>query len=275
MRVFICADMEGVAGVVSRRQTDDYDSPDYARACALFQEDVLCAVTAAFSVGAEEVVVADSHGPATNLDPAAFPGRVRLVQGWPRPLNMMQGIDAGSYRGAVLLGHHGAITSIDGGFPHSFSSSRYAAVLINGSPVSEGQVNAWLAGHFNVPIVAATGDDTCMASLGALLPGLPVAVTKESHGMYSATQLPRDAALARIDHVVRAGLDGAAESRPLRLEGSVELELRLRNRYAAELISYLPGFERRAAYAVAIEVADITEAVKVIGALVHIDVDCF
>ncbi len=275
MRVFICADMEGVAGVVSRRQTDDYDSPDYARACALFQEDVLCAVAAAFSAGAEEVVVADSHGPATNLDPSAFPAQVRLVQGWPRPLNMMQGIDAGTYQGAVLLGHHAAITSIDGGFPHSFSSSRYAAVLINGEPVSEGQVNAWLAGHYSVPIVAATGDDVCMAALGALLPDLPIAVTKESHGMYSATQLPRDAALARIDEAVRAGLERAAERQPLRLAGPVELELRLRNRYAAELISYLPGFERRAAYALAIEASDIIEAVGVIGALVHINVDCF
>jgi len=275
MRLFICADMEGVAGIVSRRQTDDYDSPDYARACALFQEDVLCAVDAAFSAGAKEVVVADSHGPATNLDAAAFPPRVSLVQGWPRPLNMMQGIEAGTYAGAVLLGHHAAITSLGGGFPHSFSSSRYAAVLINGEPISEGQVNAWLAGHFNVPVVAATGDDVCMAALGALLPGLPVAVTKESHGMYSATQLPRDVALARIGEAVSAGLASAAERQPLQLQRAIDLELQLRNRYAAELFSYLPGFERRSAYGVGVRAADITEAVGVIGALVHIDVDCF
>lgn len=275
MRVFICADMEGVSGVVSRRQTDDYDSPDYARARRYFEEDVLVAVEAAFSSGAEEVVVADSHGAATNLDPAAFPPGVRLVQGWPRPLNMMQGIDEGSYAGAVLLGHHAAITSVPGGFPHSFSSARFAAVLVNGEPVSEGQINAWLAGFFGVPVVAASGDDTCMAELQALLPGLAVAVTRYSHGMYSATGVSRQESRARIDAAVTRGLAGAASLRPLPPPGPIDLELQLRNRYAAELFAYLPAFERRSAYAVAVRTGDLTEAVGIIGALVHLDVDCY
>jgi len=273
MRVFICADMEGVSGVVSRRQTDDYDSPDYARARGFFEEDVVVAVAAALAAGAEEVVVADSHGTATNLDPAAFPSRVRLVQGWPRPLNMMQGIDEGSYTGVVLLGHHAAITSIDGGFPHSFSSTHFAAVLVNGKPVSEGHINAWLAGHFGVPVVAASGDDTCMAELQALLPGAAVAVTRYSHGMYSATGVSREKSRARIDAAVKKGLAAAGAQLPLAPPVPIDLELQLRNRYAAELFAYLPGFERRGVYSVASQPADITEAVAIIGALVHLDVD--
>lgn len=273
MRVFICADMEGVSGVVSRRQTDDYDSPDYARARGFFEEDVLFAVAAALAAGAEEVVVADSHGTATNLDPAAFPAGVRLVQGWPRPLNMMQGIDEGDYTGAVLLGHHAAITSIDGGFPHSFSSTRFSAVLVNGEPVSEGHVNAWLAGYFGVPVVAASGDETCMAELQALLPGVAVALTSYSHGMYSATGVSREESRARIDAAVTQGLTAADKLRPLAPPEPIDLELHLRNRYAAELFTYLPGFERRSAYAVSAQAADITEAVRIVGALVHFDVD--
>jgi len=273
MRVFICADMEGVAGVVARRQTDEYDTPDYARARELFEDDVLCVVHAAMEAGADEVVVADSHGPATNIDPRRFPAETRLVQGWPRPLNMMQGIEQGQYAAAMLIGHHTAITTVEGNFPHSFSSGQYRAVRINGQPISEGQLNVWIAGHYGVPVVAASGDDACMRELSQVVPGLAVAVTKRSCGMYAADQLSR----AHSEQVLRAavaeGLARAAGAQPQRLEGPVQLELDLHNRYLAELLDYLPGLERTAAGSVRCEVQDILGAVQVIGALVHLRAD--
>jgi len=275
MRVFICADMEGVSGVVTRRQTDDYDSAEYAAACARMQADVQAAVEACRQMGATDIVVADSHGPATNLDPDQFAGDVTLVQGWPRPLNMMQGIEQGHYDAALLIGHHAAITSIGGGYPHSFSSSQYSAVRVNGEDMSEGVFNCALAGHYGVPVVAASGDDHCLKDLQLRLPDLSIATTKYSHGMYSATQLPRDQALELIRQAVSAGLAEAEQRTPLRIEGPIDLELRLKNRYFAELLSYLPGWERRDAFAVAVTVEDVPAAAGVIGALVHMSVDCY
>ncbi|MEQ8801668.1 MAG: M55 family metallopeptidase [Haliea sp.] len=273
MRVLFSAYMEGVSGVVSRPQTDDYESADYARARSLFEEDVCCAVEAALGAGAEEVVIADSHGSATNLDPRSFPAQVRLVQGWPRPLGMMQGIESGSYAAAILLGYHTAITTIGGNFPHSFSSGQFRAVRFNGEPVSEGHVSAWLAGHFSVPVVAASGDDACMAELAAAIPGLSVAVTKFSRGMYSAEQLSREYSHAAIRAAVVEGLNAAPGCQPRRLEGAIELELELHNRYLAQLLSYLPGFNRVAAGTVACRARDIVEAMQIVGALVHLQAD--
>ncbi|MEQ8516251.1 MAG: M55 family metallopeptidase, partial [Chromatocurvus sp.] len=198
--------MEGVSGNVTRKQTDDYSSPEYAAACLRMQDDVLAAVEACRQAGAAEIVVADSHGPGTNLDPDAFGQDTSLVQGWPRPLNMMQGIEQGHYAAAILIGHHASINSTEGGYPHSFSSGHFHAVRINGTLVSEGLVNCAVAGHFGIPVVAISGDDACVAELRQHMPDLEAAVTKKSHGMYAATQVARPFALIAINEAVSRGL---------------------------------------------------------------------
>lgn len=269
-RIYICADMEGVTGIVSRRETDDLDSHEYRRACELFEAEVLACVHAAYEAGASEVVVSDSHGPATNLDIRRFPAPTRLVQGWPRPLNMMEGIQDGSFAGAILLGHHTAITSIDGGFPHTCSSSTYTAVRINGLEASETMINAMIAGHFGVPVIAVTGDAGYIAHARELLGDIAFAETKRDCGMYAANQLVPEIVHDLIRQATHDGIARISSLKPLLAKTPITLELDMRDRFFAHVLSFLPGFEQTAGATVTVRCETILEVASILGGLVHL-----
>lgn len=273
MRVFVCADMEGVSGIVKRRQTDDLDTADYARACELFSAEVQAAVDGARDAGAEEIVVADSHGPATNLDPRDFADDVRLVQGWPRPLNMMEGIQEGRFDAAVLLGHHTAITSRHGNFPHTVSSGTYSAVRVDGIEVSEAQLNTWIAGHYGVPIVAATGDDVLVDHIRDVVSGVETVATKRACGMYAAEQTAPMRVLTEIRTAVQRGVLTVTERQPVALSGPLDLDLCCKERFLAHVLSYLPAFELVDSHTVRAHCEDIVAVIRIVGAIPHLRAD--
>ena len=64
MRIFISADIEGIAGVVSREHQFP-EGIEWQSARLWMTDSVAAAAEAAFEAGAIEVVVADSHGRAT------------------------------------------------------------------------------------------------------------------------------------------------------------------------------------------------------------------
>src|SRR5690242_11196230 len=92
LKVYVSADMEGVAGVVSSDQLGP-TSFEYERFRTFMTNEVLAAIEGARAAGATEFVVSDSHGNAENLLIDRFPREVQIVRGFPRPLAMMEGID--------------------------------------------------------------------------------------------------------------------------------------------------------------------------------------
>ena len=69
-------------------------------------EEVVAACEAAHEAGADEIVVKDGHGDASNIDPLKMPEYVTLIRGKSgHPYNMMYGIDD-SYDGVLYLGYH-------------------------------------------------------------------------------------------------------------------------------------------------------------------------
>src|SRR6185436_18404567 len=103
-RIFISADMEGIAGVVTNEQLGP-PGFEYGRFRELMTEEVNAAIAAAREAGAVEFVVADSHGNGQNLLVDKLPRDVTLVRAFPRPLGMMQGIDE-TFDGVVFIGYH-------------------------------------------------------------------------------------------------------------------------------------------------------------------------
>src|SRR5262249_37171871 len=94
LKVFISADMEGVGGVSTWSVQAGSKGREYEKFRQLMTREVNAAIEAAFAAGATEVLVGDSHGDAQNIDVELLDKRVRLIRAWPRPLGMMQGIDA-------------------------------------------------------------------------------------------------------------------------------------------------------------------------------------
>src|SRR6266540_379604 len=68
MRVWISADMEGVAGIARDEQTDP-SSPLHPAGRHLLTQEVNAAIEGALDAGVQEVVVSDGHWSFTNVLP--------------------------------------------------------------------------------------------------------------------------------------------------------------------------------------------------------------
>src|SRR5262249_59649876 len=101
--------------------------------------------------GPADILVCDSHGNGQSVLIDKLPDDVRIVRGFPRPLEMMQGLDS-SFAAAMFVGYHASEWTADAVRGHTISSARLLGVKLNGMEVSEGIYNAALAGHFGVPI---------------------------------------------------------------------------------------------------------------------------
>ena len=241
LKVYISADMEGVAGVVGREQLEPQGF-EYSQFRSFMTAEVNAAVEAARDEGATEIVISDSHGSGLNLLMDALPQDIQLVRSWPRPLGMMEGIDD-SFCAAIFIGYHAGVGNIDGIAAHTVSSSAFSSVRINGIEMSEGGMNALIAGHFGVPVVMISGDDAAVREVSDMLGPIEGAVVKWHYSHTSGRTLMPEAAQALIREKVRAGLRRRQEQKPFRIEGPLTLDLTYKKAEAAEIIAYLPNVE--------------------------------
>lgn len=262
-RVFISADMEGVAGVV----TGDQLGPtgfDYKDGREMMTGEVLAAIAGAREAGATEIVVADSHGNMQNILVDKLPADVTLVRGAPRPLSMMDGIDAG-FDAVVFVGYHASTTNPEGVRAHTFSSATLADVRLNGQSMTEGAWNAAVAGQFGVPVAAVSGDEAAVKEVASLVAGAEAIPVKWPIGFHAARTLTPEAARQRIREGVRKGLERRGSLKPYVVKAPVRVELRFKNYRPAEVLAWLPVVARVDAHTVRYEARDMVEATRFVA----------
>lgn len=262
LKVYISADMEGVAGVV----TGDQLGPtgfEYERFRAFMTAEVLAAIQGARDAGATTIVVSDSHGNGENLLIEQFPEDVTIVRSWPRPLAMMQGIDS-SFAAAVFIGYHASTNSLTGVRAHTMSSATLTSVELNGVAMPESGFNAAIAGHFGVPVVAISGDDAAVAEAQRLIGGIEGAVVKRAVSFHAAATMTPQAAQKLIREKVKAGVARRAELRPYVLPKPIRLDISFKNYRQAELLAYLSVVERTGSHSIRFVGRDMVEAAKFI-----------
>jgi D-amino peptidase len=257
MKVYISADMEGVA-CVTRTRLEGADREAVRR---WMTEEVNAAAGAAFDAGATEVVVADAHGDMLNILPDALDERVLLVRGTPRPLTMMEGIDT-SFDAAFLVGYHAMSGHSLGVIAHTYTGSANA-VRLNGLTVGETGFNAAIAGHFGVPVALACGDDTLAAEVGVQLPWAERVITKWAISSWSARCLTPRAAQQRIGEGASRALSRLADMAPLTVDAPVRFEVELAPPVLATLGADVPGVERLDGRTLAYEGADMLDVVRI------------
>lgn len=248
LKVFISADMEGVAGAVSPDQLGPTGF-EYQRFREFMTAEVNAAIEGARAAGATEIVVADSHGNMQNLLIDRLPADVLVIRGGGRPLGMIHGIDS-TFHAIVFLGYHSATTNLQGVRAHTFSSARYTGVTLNGRQLAESTFNAALAAHYGVPVVAISGDDAAVRELQEIVPNVATAIVKEAIGFHAAATRTPEAAQALIRDAVRGGLARRAQIRPFRVNGPYELDVTFKNYRVAEILAYLPIVERPTAHSI-------------------------
>lgn len=254
-RLFISADMEGIAGVVTGEQLGP-GGFEYERFRRFMTEEVLAVIRGARAAGVNEFLVADAHGNGQNLLIEQLPPDVQVIRSWPRPLGMMEGIDS-AFDAAVFVGYHAGTTNPEGVRAHTFSSARLTDVRLNGRSVPEGGVNAAIAGHFGVPVILVTGDDAAVAEVRSVVGDIEGAVVKWAVGFHAARTLTPQAATALIEEQTHVAVRRAGEFRPYVLRGPVTLEVRFKHYQPAQLLALLPGVERPDAHAIRYVAPDI------------------
>ena len=126
LKVYISADMEGITGVASADQLGPA-SFEYSQARQWMTAEVLAAMQGAREAGATEFVISDSHGNGQSVLIDQLPEDVRIVRGFPRPLEMMQGIDD-TFAAAVFIGYHASEWTANAVRGHTISSARLLGV---------------------------------------------------------------------------------------------------------------------------------------------------
>src|SRR3989454_8619865 len=166
--------------------------------------EVNAAIEGVRSRGPAEFVVCDSHGNGQSVLIDRLPDDVRIVRGFPRPLEMMQGIDD-TFAAAMFVGYHASEWTANAVRGHTISSARLLGVKLNGMEVSEGIYNAALAGQFGVPIALVSGDRLAVTQVQHVAPAAEGVIVKEPFGYHAAQTVT----LARGQALIRDGVKRA------------------------------------------------------------------
>jgi D-amino peptidase len=271
LKVYISVDMEGVAGAVTADQLVP-GGFEYERFRRFMTDEALAAVRGAKAAGATEVVVSDSHGNGENLLIEMFPKDVRIVRSWPRHGEMMAGLDP-SFAAAVFVGYHASTTNPKGVRAHTISSAHFTRVALNGTAVTESELNAAYAGALGVPVVFISGDDAAVDEVTMRLGSMENVITKKSLGFHSADSITPAAACDQIYQGVLAAVSHREQRKPYVLQTPITLEVSFKNYTPAEIVSYLRSVERSDAHSIRYVGKDIAEIVDFLVFLTYYNPD--
>jgi D-amino peptidase len=262
LKVYISADMEGIAGVASADQLGP-TSFEYARAREWMTGEVLAAIQGAREAGATEFVVSDSHGNGESLLIDKFPSDVpiRIVRSFPRPLGMMEGIDS-TFGAVIFIGYHASTSSTTGVRAHTMSSALLTRISLNGTSMSEAGINAAIAAQFGVPVVMITGDDAIVYETKQRLGAVQGVAVKQAIGFHSTSTLTPEVAQAQIRQNAKTAVEHRGQMKPYAMTRPVSVEVSFKNYRPVELLGYLPNVQRIDSHTVRFSARDMIEASK-------------
>lgn len=243
MRVYISADIEGMEGVVSKLQIVRGAS-DYAVARKRLAEDVNAAVQACLDFGADEVVVCDAHGDMENILIEDLHPEAKLISGAMRSSLQMQCIEEG-FDAVIIFGHAGAGVTLNGVLDHTYNGRKIHNIRMNGTVMNtEAVLNAAIAGHYNIPLVAAIGDQAFAQEIKSFIPEVETIVVKKGLSRFSAISIHPTKARALIYEGVIKGLDRIQTIPPFKLTEPITMEIDFKDSHMADTAQLVPGVER-------------------------------
>lgn len=238
MRVFMSVDMEGITGVVNRAAVMN-THPEYNRFRMLMTQDVNAAVEGAISAGANEVIVADSHGWMHNIIIEELHEKARLISGSNRQLCQMGGIDDYKFDAVFFVGYHGREGS-KAVINHTLMGSAVTQIKVNGKEVGETALNAGIAGHYGLPVVLVTGDDIVAAEAIDNLGDVETVIVKRAMDRFVADCLPPKLTHELIKNAAQRSLNRLKEFKPYIVESPVTIELTFKTTPEASICTLFP-----------------------------------
>jgi D-amino peptidase len=266
LKVFISVDMEGVTGVVNgeevSRSGKDYD---YFRRIMTLETN--SAIEGARAAGATEIVVRDSHGSARNILPDLLSKNARLLRDWSGgPKSMMEGVDE-TFAAVIFIGYHARAGTPDALLEHTMTGT-VTDVSINGVSLPEAGINALIAGHYNVPVVFAAGDEALCKQVKHLFGAIETVSVKKGIGG-AALNLHPEVSRERIRAGVEKALRNRNQYKPYKLSPPYTLVLKLKDEKKVYNGQFYPGAERTGDWELTFKSNDLMEVIKAFGAFIR------
>ncbi len=242
MKVYISADIEGVAGIAHASEANP-SAVESAGFRAQMTEEVAAACEAAFSAGAHEILVKDAHGPGRNLDPSRLKSpadrSLRIIRGWSgHPYGMVEGIDQ-SFSQAIFIGFHSAAGSAGHPLAHTISGRLFSRVQLNGMMASEFLLYSTAAASVGVPVTFVSGDQALCEEARSCVEGIRTVATGQGigHAIYALS--PAEVVRQIRENVLESLTHAAARPRPM--PASFVLQIEYHRPPDAYSMSFYPG----------------------------------
>jgi D-amino peptidase len=240
LKIHVITDLEGAAMVFRFDQTRMAEAtPAKLEAMRLLTGEVNACIDGILDVDPDaDVVVWDGHG-SGGIVYELVHERARLLphRHTPAPYGLDETFDA-----LFFVGQHAMAGTPAAPLAHTYSSLTVEYYKLNGRPIGEFGMRAYMAGTlFGVPTVFLSGDDKAVAEARALVPALVGVATKEGLGLESALSL----APGRARRLIREGAARAAELArdrripPVKLAPPYEWEVRVKEGQEQALSGYL------------------------------------
>lgn len=240
MKIFISADIEGVAGCTLKEECHT-ERPEYAKFAEQMTLEVLAAIDGAVAAGADEIVVKDGHGSATNIDVLRMPKCVTLIRGKSgHPYNMMYGLDD-SFDGVMYIGYHSGAGMPTSPLSHT-NTGNPSCIRINGEHASEFMVNSYIASMHNVPVLFISGDQGICNAAKKLIPNITTVETKIGVGG-STINLAPEKVIELIRDNVEKSLKKDVKQNLLELPTKFEDIISFKDHKNAYKMSFYPKME--------------------------------
>ncbi len=246
MKILIAADMEGITGVVHWDQVNP-NHPEYSRFRKLMTEDVNAAIRGAFAGGATSVSVTDGHNNGRNILIEELDPRASLTSGSPAPLSMVSGVDE-DVDGVMFIGYHGRMGAVNAILDHTWSDERVSGLWINDRAFGEAGLNGAVCGHFDVPIIMASGDQTLCAEVHEFFGSkIETAQVKKAVSRMAAECLPPAETSKLIEEVAKRAainLKSKKAPKPFEVTKPIKMTLEFEQSDMADRAALMPQAKR-------------------------------
>ncbi len=259
MKIYISADIEGVAGTTEWAETEKGKAA-YEEFRAQMTAEVAAACEGALEAGATEIWVKDAHDSACNLLAAQLPHEVKLIRGWARhPFSMVTGLDE-TFRAVMMIGYHAPAASDANPLAHTMNTG-ITYLKINAQLTSEFLLHAYAASLKRVPVVFVSGDAGLCRHVQSLNPHIGTCAVKEGIGNLTVNLHPRRAIQAIRDGA-RQALTGDLSRCLLPLPEHFHVEIRYRDHGTAYRAAFFPGVQADGPHTVSFEATDYFEVLR-------------
>lgn len=258
MKFVIAVDCEGPACVVGAPGGTLNDAPaqyEFARRQATAEASA--AARGLFAAGATQVIIWDTHGAGVNLVYEELDERCDIFNGVRG--DRMDFLD-NTFAGLLFIGYHARDNTLAAPLAHTFSSSTYQWIKINGREIGEIAVDAAVAGAHGVPAIFMASDDKAVAEAQEFFPGITTVTTKVGYSWNAALSKHPHRVLKEIEAAAQTAAANRANVKPFAFASPVELEIRhKRIDTADDAARPINGWQRVDAYTVKRTLQSVTD----------------